>query len=212
MNIPRRLLRPSDSISTVHIRHLFCSGGLCTDPAQSLSRSSPGLRHLLLFHLASEKPAGIRNQSPTQRYHIHCTGPGICDFRCPCSPNEDMKFRSNINSGLSNDLVRMRAWRLDSVNGEQVIPSSCSEQSASFFTTASPKPFCEWTEPQLICFLNAEAPRLALDNVETKMNMGQFNGLLRDHTSPDRLSNGLQKRQASPVLSSGPFIVPSEKN
>jgi hypothetical protein len=58
-------------------------------------------------------------------------------------------------------------------------------------------------QPQLTCSSSAEAPRLALEDVETKMNMGQYNGLFKDHTSPDRLSNGLQNMQSSPVLPTG---------
>jgi hypothetical protein len=54
----------------------------------------------------------------------------------------------------------------------------------------------------------AEPPRLALDGVETRMNMGQFNGLFKDPTSPDRLPNGLQKMHSSPILPSGWWIIP----
>lgn len=52
----------------------------------------------------------------------------------------------------------------------------------------------------------AEAPKLDLNDVETRMNMGQFNGLFRDHTTPERLPNVLQKMQSSPVLASGRLL------
>jgi hypothetical protein len=69
------------------------------------------------------------------------------------------------------------------------------------------KLLCGQKEPRLTCVAFTEAPRLALADVETRMNMGQFNGLFKDHASPDRLPNGMQHTQSSPVLPSGPWTI-----
>ncbi len=59
-------------------------------------------------------------------------------------------------------------------------------------------------EPQLTCISSTEAPRLALTDVETRMNMG---ALFKDHTSPDKIPNGAQRMHSSPVLSTGRWTI-----
>ncbi|KAF7508930.1 hypothetical protein GJ744_008486 [Endocarpon pusillum] len=53
--------------------------------------------------------------------------------------------------------------------------------------------------------IGTEAPRLALTDVETRMNMG---GLFKDHTSSELLPNGVPKMHSSPVLSTGLISPP----
>ena len=67
-------------------------------------------------------------------------------------------------------------------------------------TTHVKRLFVGHKEPQLTCTSSAEAPRLALTDVETRMNMG---ALFKDHTSSDMLPNGVPKMHSSPVLSTG---------
>lgn len=117
-----------------------------------------------------------------------------------------MKSRSITNSGSPRDLVRMRAWRLDTLNGAFQI-SLQNVTAIVDITSRVKRLFNGEKEPQLTCDVPTEAPRLALEDVETRMNMGQYNGLFRENTSPDRISNGLQKMQSSPMLSTGSSTI-----
>ncbi len=55
----------------------------------------------------------------------------------------------------------------------------------------------------LTVLVASEAPKLALENVETQLNMAQLNGILKEHTSPDRQRNGSLRAGSSPITRGG---------
>lgn len=75
-------------------------------------------------------------------------------------------------------------------------------------TTRVKKLFVGHKEPQLTCESFTEAPRLALTEVETRMNMG---ALFKDHTSSDMIPNGVQRMHSSPVLATGRWTISALK-
>ena len=115
----------------------------------------------------------------------------------PLSRLSTMKTRSRSSSGSPRELVKLRAWKLDTVGGTSpaitghTYASSPLQGFGDLFSSQNWSKLALTLSPVLI-----ESPKIPLSSVETHLNMGSFSPI-QDPTSPDTPTNTNGVRKVS---------------